>query len=944
MRSVCLASLLCIMSVSCLHAMDHQSKKLALQAPHSSSTQLHKIPSLKLLSALQLYKRHLASDHLQLYVDGKKLLDAPCAQLPQIGLDYVKKAAELGNPFAAERVADELRESQPEQAALYYYKALHAFNTRTPWKSGGCYKREQLTGKINTLNVQEGPISSYQAAHDHGTDAVFEQYHSQDYNKNNDVDALVKIVQRLETQYAQNQKTADAYTLELLGTSGVLRYMELFRNYKPIQNVLINALALRAHVGHGYVLKEHTALAHYKKALHFIINPKKACKDLLDALVPDDVFLTPVKIDGLPEQQRSIYLEGMLGIVEHLAKDVQQLDEKKARYICNLFMTAAYAMAETNDNNLKLLHARRYTDLLAIMHTAACATQSTDHMIKIAYYYVHAGNADRTIEAYWSAADQLYTRAMGLDNGTLSIEAIQAIPKTHSRIKYVLSGYRDACGDYKAAECLLRQAVAYNSNNTEAWWELSQLLITDDQIELRQEGLEIIRRLAEKSHRQALLYMVNVHHKQNEHMSGSDALRVVRYLKILIKDDKAENTTYRLTLAKIYIELSKSNGWEAERKAHLNDALALVLPYKDRLDRAHINYVIILYESGLIEKLMREVQRYKPSGTRTADEVYYLADFYYKYARAMFENPSRFGIVEKAAKKMLIRAQELLQPVKGHSHREYLLLLNVLLAQNSDQLDEELARNDDKIMDSLKDTFRARSLLLQHWSGRFDEAANYLERSLASYTQQFVDAEVQADAICSIPQRVQEANNAEPVSLCHQAKEATFEALTKTSKCISSVIARGDYTDEVHQRMLAYNGYFSAQIAMLELEFETATYDDVLKMLGLSVDAAGNIDDQECKMKILKLMCDQIHFWVETRASAGVVVRAKRITALLGLCNKLRKDSTDCQICTQFHDIVVFAHGELHKLDVSECPDEDIRVIMLQIQLIDRLYSQFGAH
>ncbi len=879
------------------------------------------IPPLKLLCALEVWKNSVATDHRQLYERGKKLLDDPCDQVWLVGKDYLKKAAQLGNPFAAERLGDELFDSDPVRAIAYYEIALYVFTHAPPgslYKLAGCFKRQALECKIGKMCELHEEVSAYQLACEYGQAAAREKWvYDGLYNKNH-VDALASCIHSLEAEYARNKHTVDTLFLERVKTSGALRFMELFCEHPPIQDVLIEVFALRANVGRGFVLEEKTILAHYKKALHFILDPDGASKAAFKDSVPAELLLKKVQLDALPLQQRLIYVDAMLGVITQLTQE-KLVEKKAAEYICQLFVVVDEAIRQTADTYLKNLACERYVRLLDGIRQAALLSGSREHLYVVGRCHADIGLQNGSLEAL-EVADKLFTRVPQGKGAKLA-----DLLKKLAQVKVARAETAQARNDTQTAQSFIKKALQLCPDDVDVQWQCSQVLVNSGQMELRAEGVSLIEKLAQTGHREAQTFMVSGYYGKMPHIIALDMEKAIPLLVQLIQSEPVDYTTHRIMLANIYAkQASQATG--TYRQKLIAKALDLARLYARTFDDSHLMYTDLLRASKRAQEALSELLSYQPTGQLTEKRVYELASAYLERATG----PS--GQIRQAFQTKGIM---LLRSIKDTSERAYLLLLEALFEQHQfDQLAQELAVKKEPHMNCLNACYRARVLLLQRKRCQFDEVLLHCEQAFAAFEDHFLrtaaqDAQDLMDLISSV-------GVSECVAITHPMKATSLEHIVKVNELLSLVIIQGDCDDQERMRMLAYNAYFTAKIALLCLGKE-ATYDDVIKMLSKAQEAACDACDVACKSKLLILLDGQTRFWLDTPDAGTLAMRAKTAVQLLMICARLCKDEETELLHIPFHDIVIYVNDMLCTIDLVACKEEDVAIVRLQQQIVSRL-------
>lgn len=877
------------------------------------------LASLKLLCALEVYKNSVASDHRQLYERGKKLLVDPCDQLWHVGVDYLKTAAQLGNPFAAERLGDELNESDPARAVAYYEKALYGFTHAPPgslWKYAGCFRQAAIACKIEKVCEQNKEIGAYQLACEYGQAAAREKWACDGvYNKNH-VDALAAVVHNLEAQYARNKHAVETLFLEEIKTSGALRFMELFCEYEPIQDVLIEVFALRANVARGFVLEEKTILAHYKKALHFIIDADSASKAAFKDTVNDAILLRSVQLDAMPLQRRLIYVDAMLGIIAQLTQK-ELVEKKEAEYVCQLFLVVDEALQQTTDNYLRNLASERYTHLIEKLRQAALLSGSRDHLYVVGRCYADIGMQNGLLEAL-ETADKLLTR-VPQGKGAKPADLLKKL----AHVKLARAQIAQARNDAQTAHSFCRKALQLCPEDVDVKWHASQILVQSGQIELRAQGVSMIEQLAKIGYRKAQEFMASGYCGKMPHIIAPDAEKAILLLQQLIRDEPVEVATHRLMLAKIYYEQAMEVAGIHRQKlaAKVHD---LVHHYKNSYDIAHMMYIDALYKLGRKKEACNEVRTYQPVGELSENRLYGLANAYFK--RASMRN--------EVSRELCAKTVGLLQLIKDSSERAYLLLLSALFEQGQfDQLAHELAVEKKPYMTCVKECYLARSCLSEKRCP-FDQVIVHCERAFEAFENYFIripahDTQDRADFISS-------AGVSACVALTHPMKITSLEHIEKVTELLSVVIVQGNCDDHERMRMLAYDCYFTAKLALLGLG-KDIVYDEAIRFCSKAQEAACGAHDVACKSKLLALLEGQIRFWFDTPDAGLLAMRTKTAVQLLMICARLCKDEENELLRIPFRDIVVYAHDRLCTIDLAACKEEDVVTLRLQQQIVSRL-------
>ncbi len=877
---------------------------------------------LKLLCALEVCKNNLATDHRQLYEYAKKLLDDPCDQLWLVGLDYLKTAVQLGNPFAAERLGDELYESDPVRALAYYEKALYTFihaPSGSLWKLAGCFKRDALTWKIRKLCEQHEEVGAYQLACEYGQAAATEKWVHGIYNKSH-VDALAVSVLSLESQYAKNKHMVEMLFLERVKTSGALRFMEQFCEHPLIQDVLIEVFALRANIGRGFVLEDKTVLAHYKKALHFILDPVSASKVAFKEPVKDELLLIKIQLDALPLQRRLIYVDAMLGVIKQLTNK-ELVEKKEAEYVCQLFVLIDEALRETTDRHLRNLAYERYVPMLSGIRQAALLSGTRDHLYVIGRCYADVGLHNGSLEAL-DMADKLLTR-VPQGKGAKPAELYKKL----AHVKVARARAAQTSNDMQAAHSFYKKAMQLCPEDTDIQWHYSQFLVQSGKMELRAEGVSLIEKLAQTAHhREAQAFMADGYCGKMPHIIAADTEKAIPFLQQLIHDEPIEDVGHRVMLATMYYEQA-INATGVRQQKLIAKGLDLMRHYKSTYDGAHLMCIDLLAAASVrVSELLNELRMYKPEGQLSEKRLYELANAYFTRGA---------GQSDQVRRALHAKTIDLLQPIKDTSERAYLLLLTVLFEQRKfTQLAQELAAERKPYLSCLKECYRARSLLLQRKPNSFDAVLLHCERAFAAFEDHFIRTGAQSTQ--DLVDLISSVGVSECAMITHPMKVTSLGHIEEVIALLRLIIIEGECSDQERKRMLAHCGYFSSKIFLLcSGEDDTySEYDNAMKIFIKSQELACDGGDLTCKSKLLTLLEGQIRFWLDTPHAGTLATRAKTATNLLMICAKLCKGDETALLHNPFHDIVVYANGVLHAADLTVCTEEDAVTLRLQQRIV----------
>ncbi|MGE0010564.1 MAG: hypothetical protein AB7F19_01205 [Candidatus Babeliales bacterium] len=867
-----------------------------------------------------------------LYLKGKKLIVEEDDELYFEGLECLKHAARLGNPFAAERVGDELREIEPDLAFVFYTMALEKFRNAPPnslYRLAGCFKLSALEWNLHVLSQDMSKVHSsngvvmYQHALACGKEAAFEieVYNDDEYKKY--IAALAGTVHSLEKYFVSNKHTIDTFYLEFLNTSGVLRYMERFRKDISIQNVLINVFGLRAHLGRGFLLKERTALAHQKKALQFILYPVQAGNDAFDDPVKDDLLLKEIAIDSLPEQHRIIYLDALLGVIEHWVQQ-EHLTQQNADYVCKLFSLVDQALRSTKDMHLKNLHHGKYRALFPTILKAARTAQSGEHLLMVGCCYREAGMnqdfLDLTIEA-----DPLLTRALQEQGGKTAERQKQL-----ALVKVTQARALDKEVNMEQVRLLYKRALELNPT-IDVKYEFARVLMDSGQSALRQEGVALMEQLSRSGkHRPSLQFMADCYAGFKIHLMKEDLAKAVDYLQKLIIDDSKDFPNNRAKLANIYMAQARAVMGH-ERNLLLAKARDLIKSYKDTEPAIHCMYIDILVLQDKSQEIFHEVTQYVLREQATVEEILEVARMYINYStNRTFKN--------KLSKKLRERGLELLERIKDSSEEAHRLLLSVLFAdKHYAQLSQEIATYKGADMECIHESYKARALLDQQGFLQLTEVVEHCQRAFDAFDRLFVRQEV--DRVQTIVNLIQAAGAGEVVPLANNMKQPSLEQLEKMLALLHVVIMQSEDID-VMKRALAYHSYFSVKLTLLWLGTKNANFDNVVTILTKAAENVQAVDDLVCKERIMKVAQDQVIYWLNGQYGQTLAVRAHMATKLVFICANVAKNSKEANISNLLYSIVQTTNTALEALQVSSCSEEDKNIIKRQQQVLTLLQNK----
>lgn len=888
---------------------------------------LQKVAPLKMLCALEIMKS--GAGRQGLYFMGKKMTERK-EHIFDLGISCLEGSGKLGNPFALERLGDTFFDSDPQRAFVVYAQALHIFNTAARgsiYKLSGSFGRKQSPElKMQKLAKIAGGVTSYYDALIAGKNAAFEHelYDGDEYQKY--VDQLTGIVFSHENAFVKNMHGAETSHLELLRTTGVLSYMEHFRSDRALQDVLLTACALRAHLGRGFILTEKTILAHYKKALQIILDPKAAGSDLLNAPVSDELLLKKIAIDHLPVQHRILYIDALLGVIEQWIANTA-LSQKDADYVCKLFLLADVALHETKDINLRRLHTPKCTALLKEVRKVAPSSGSGNHLYQLGLRFIEQQDVQEAY-ALMTEADPLCTAYYNTEQGK-TIEH----KKQLAHIKNIRALVLWQQERIDQAYGLYQEALQYNPDDVNLRWDFGERLVCSGNPTWRKEGVALIEQLSRTGkHRKSLEFMASCYGGEKTYLMPLNIDKAIVSMQQLIKDDPKKYFVHRLKLAVLY--KAKANSVQShERRLLLTKALDLLGPYKmSRID-AHLLYMDIL---ALLEKnpeIVHELTHHVVPKDASIKDVLELAECYNKHV-------NNESLKRKTRTKLRDRAETLLRSIRDTSDDGYYKLIELLLlAHQYKEVDAELMQDRGQHMVCLQEALKACTLLEEHGLKRFDDALGHTERAFEVY-QTFFGRLPTDERACVLIDVCMSLEAGSAVQIMHPMKKSSLSQITKLLDMINLLIIKGECSDYERCRVFAHYAYLNVKLTLEWLKTEPEiTYDNVMSILKKAVDAVQKTTDIPCKEKLLNLIQIQIEHW-HNDTNATAFKRAQMITQLVVLSVAVCKGTDAAIINNLLYASVVQAKSFVEMLDTSACTAEEIGKIKQQQALLAHILEK----
>lgn len=828
------------------------------------------------------------SDAGYLYREGRALVGVDDQKLQQNSLQLLQCSARLGNPFAAQLVGDIVQKDDMELAAAYYLQAQRQFTTAPrgslyreawPWACEALNKKfeqlEQASGKKSEPSVLDYQLARMVSR------LLLQKKQRGDPLSTKKIELLYSLVQDLEQYFVQHKHEVNSVCLKALATSGVLDLLDQCKLIKKIPSALIGAFTLRGQLGRGFILKEKTKLAHYTKALQFIVDPKQALKQsLYDFVEPTSIGLKKIEVSDLSEEGCILYLECMFGIVEELSA-VGQLDKKKARALCRMFCLATEALEQSGNENLDVLFAPKVYGFFDSMHEIALAAKSEFDVGKCYMNACKLRLSDEKRFEYVSVADQLFSK-LYKEGKHETREGVSAVKKPLARTKALHIA-------------LYREFLKYNPDDKKTLWQLAQLLIKNSQKEVRGEGLGIITQLADHNHRQARVYLANGYFDGVVDLFKPDHAKAIRYFRLLVDDPATDASPYRIMLAKAYTIMAiKKNG--LYQKKLFTKAEAVLKSIKTTNDDAHITLIRCLRLQGRDREISQELKQYQWHSEQDEATIKKLAEAYLEEAEKYT------GELKKAFKQ---KAVAVLESIKDPSIPVSLLLFDALLEQrNFTKLAVVLGKksSEDKAVSVIKQIFTMRMMLAECGVACMNLLTELMEKVLTDFKQ--LNGEI----------------------------EQYGGYLQRVTLDMFAIVTSGACTEYERKRMLAYGGYYGACIA---LAYKTELKKGlVARLLASSIEAALVIKDKECCEKIFKLLSSQSLLWLTQQKTASNTLYAVEAIQAVALAKKL------CPLIgknTEFAAILNYAQTVLNDLDVSNLTKKDQLLIAIQKKLIERL-------
>lgn len=886
---------------------------------------LQKVAPLKMLCAFELIKS--GAGRQGLYFMGKKMTEHS-EHIFDLGVNCLQESAKLGNPFALERLGDTFFDADPQRAFVLYAQALQIFNTRgSIYTLTGCFGKKQfIESKMEKLAQKSVGITTYQEALRHGKNAVFEQeiYEISDFKLH--VDQLVGITFSHENFFVKNMHSVDTSHLELLQTTGVLAYMEHFRSDRGIQNVLITALTLRAHVGRGFILKEKTILAHYKKALQFILDPKTACTDSLDAPVSDELLLKKIMIDQLPVQHRILYIESMLGVLEQRIAH-SELTQEDALYACQLFLLVDAALHETKDMNLRSLHTPKCAALLKELKKVASRSRSGEHVYQLALRFIEQQEMQ---EAYdlMTEAEELFTTYYQTEQRTSS-----QYKKQMAHIKNVRALVLWQREQIDEAYALFQESLRYNPDDIAARWDFGHRLVRSGDPLWRKEGLVLIEQLASTGkHRKSLEFMASCYGGEKTHLMSRNIDKAIVCMQQLIKDDPKEYFVHRLKLAVLY-KAKASSVQNHERRLLLTKALDLLNPYKLFRADVHMQYIDILAFLEKNQEILQAMTQYVVAKEVSVKDILELAECYNKHAHDA-------NLKLKIRNKLRDRSEALLRSISEKNDEAYYKLIELLLRGDKFQeVNHQLSQDKGQHMVCLQEALKACTLLEEHGLKKIDDVLWHAERAFEVY-QTFFGRFQNDEGACALINLLTSLKEGSAAHITHPMKSSSLSQIAKLLDMINLLIIKGECSDDERCRVLAYYGYLNVKLSLEWLKTEPGvTYDNVIAVLKKAIEAVQKTNDLPCKEKLLNLIQLQTEFW-HNEEQAKACLRAQMITQLVVLAVSVCKGTDAAIINNLLYASVVQAKSFVEKLDTSTSSAEEKAKINQQQLLLAHILEK----